>query len=595
MKNIKLYTLLVILMGSFLFGCEDFLTRDPLDEITDTPDFWNSEDNIRTYTIGLYDQYFEGWRTGWSRTDWFAETNIADWNDDNAQKAATFFTKIAPATDGTHWSFTNLRRVNILIDRVEQATELPTEAKNHWLGVGRLLRALDYYKLVSKFGDVPWYDKPLNNTDKEQLYQTRKPRREVMDLVAQDLDFACKNIRISDGTAGLTINRDVALAYTSRVMLFEGTWQKYREKNSEYAKKYLTIAKDAASQVIAGGKYSLTKDYKTLTTSITLEGNSEIIMYREYEASVLMHSLMSFQNTEAQGSSPSRSLIESYLTTNGLPIFQEGNNDYKGDKWFFDEIADRDPRLHAIIDTKGLRLEGVATVYAASGYFANRFVNESLIDLPGGRSSTNITDAPVMKLNEVLMNYIEAAAELSDLGGYTLTQADFDKTINVLRKRPSTNMPTVTLSGNSLSVNGVIINDPMRDADVSPVLWEIRRERRTELAYEGIRFNDIRRWNKLQYADMVLNPKLNLGAWVDKDRYVEWYNETYKPKTPITVETLKNVKLDREGNAGYIKPISDPAFMRVYAEKDYLYPIPTDEITLYKTKGVELTQNPGWN
>lgn len=593
MKNIKIYSLLF--MAVLLFGCEDFLTRDPLDEITDTPEFWSNEDNIRTYTVGLYDQYFEGWRSGWARTDWFAETNIADWNDDNAQKAATLFTKIAPATDATHWKFENLRRVNILIDRVSKSTDLPEETRNHWLGVGRLMRALDYYKLVSKFGDVPWYDAAISENDKEQLYQTRKPRTEVMDLVAQDLNFACENIRISDGEPGLTINKYVALAYTSRIMLFEGTWQKYRENNDEAAKKYLTIAKDAASKIIADGKYSLANDYKTLTTSISLKGNPEIIMYREYEASVLTHSLMAFQNTEAQGSSPSRSLIESYLTTNGLPIAQVGNTAYKGDKWFYDEIADRDPRLLAIIDTDGLRLEGVATVYSVSGYYANRFVNESLINEPGGKSSTNITDAPVMKLNEVLMNYIEAAAELSELGAYTLAQSDFDKTINVLRKRPSTNMPIVTLVGNNISVGGVIINDPARDSDVTPIIWEIRRERRTELVYEGLRFNDIRRWNKLNYADMTLNPKLNLGAWVDKNQYIAWYNEKYSPQEPLTLEAIKSVRLDRAGNAGYIKPISDPSLMRVYAEKDYLYPIPTDEITLYKTKGVELKQNPGWN
>ena len=155
MKKIKiLSTLLIMLM---LFGCDDFLTRDPMDKITDTPDFWNSESNIRTYTVGLYDQYFEGWRTGWSRTDWYSETNIADWNDDNAQKGATFFTRVTPATS-TNWTFTNLRRVNILIDRVSNADGLTQEEQNHWLGVGRLLRALEYHKLVSRFGDIPWFD-----------------------------------------------------------------------------------------------------------------------------------------------------------------------------------------------------------------------------------------------------------------------------------------------------------------------------------------------------------------------------------------------------------------------------------------------------
>ena len=98
-----------------------------------------------------------------------------------------------------------------------------------------------------------------------------------------------------------------------------------------------------------------------------------------------------------------------------------------------------------------------------------------------------------------------------------------------------------------------------------PIIWEIRRERRTELVYEGIRLM-ISVDGANEYADMVLNPKLNLGAWVDKERYVEWYNEE-NPDEPLTVESLKNILLDREGTAGYIKPIQDPSFMRVYAER----------------------------
>lgn len=592
MKN-RIFSLIIVSL--ILFGCDDFLETNPKDKITDTPEFWNDESNIRTVVVGLYDQYFEGWRSGWARTDWYSETNVADWNDDNAQKVATFFTKVTPTTDATHWNFNNLRRVNIIIDRVGKTTDLDEETKNHWLGVGRFLRAMEYHKLVSKFGDVPWYDAPLSSSDEAALYQERQPRTMIMDKVAEDLDFAGKNVRLSDGVKGLTINRDIVWAYTSKIMLFEGTWQKYNESNNEYAKKYLTIAKDAADAVIKSNRYSLASDYKSLTTSISLAGNPEVLLYREYAEGVLTHSLMSFQNTEFEANSPSRSLIDTYLTKNGLPIHQDGNTMFKGDKWFFDEIVDRDPRLHAIIDTDGLRLEGVSTVYATSGYFTNRFVNESLIDLPGGKSSTNITDAPVMKLNEVLMNYIEAAAELASLGSYTLTQADFDKTINVIRDRPSTAMPHLTLVGNDISVNGVIIKDPKKDSDVSSILWEIRRERRTELAYEGIRFNDIRRWGKLHYADMSETPEVNLGAWVDKERYVKWYNDTYKPETPITLKSLESVHLDRAGNAGYIKPIQDDGLLRKYAQKDYLYPIPLNQITLYETKGVNLKQNPGWN
>ena len=348
------------------------------------------------------------------------------------------------------------------------------------------------------------------------------------------------------------------------------------------------------------GAYSLTPNFKDLTTSISLAGNPEVIVYREYEEGILMHSLMSFQNTEAEGSSPSRSLVESYLSANGLPIHQAENTMYKGDKWFFDEFADRDPRLYDNIDKEGLRLEGSVAVYAATGYFAHLFVNPDLKTVPGGMSSTNITDAPVMKLNEVMMNYIEAAAELADMGQYTLTQGDFDKTINALRNRPSTSMPAVTLAGSNLAVNGVTINDPDRDKgqmksgdyEVSPILWEVRRERRTELPYQGIRFNDLRRWGKLHYADMKVNPKLNLGAWLDKDAYVAWYNE--QNGTSLTVEDLKGIHLDREGNAGYIVPAIDASLLRTCEDKHYLYPIPSQEIALYQSNGYTLSQNPGW-
>lgn len=594
------YIIGLVLVASTLSSCGDFLTRDPEDTVTDVPSFWDNESNIRTSVIDLYGDYFVGYNTSWNRSDFFAETNVADWNDDNAQQVATMFTKVAPstadgidATDPTSpWDFTNVTTINKLIAHVK-ASNLDSEAKKHWLGVTRFFRAMEYSRMVERFGDVPWYSTAPSSTDYDQLYKARDPRTTVMDSVLADLQYAAKNVRIDDGNQGLYVNRDVVEAFASRLLLFEGTWQKYRENNTAEAAKYLEAAKTFAEDVISSGRYSLNSDYKALTTSLDLKGNPEMIMYRSYVEGVVMHSLMSFQNTEHEKSSPSKSLIDSYLSANGLPIHQTGNSEWKGDKWFADAMSNRDPRLYANIDTTDLALNGVANVYAISGYFANRFVNESLKTLPGGMSNTNITDAPIMKLNEVLMNDIEACAELASLGKYTLTQADFDRTINVLRDRPSTHMSHVTLTGSNLSVNGTVINDPDRDQTVSPILWEIRRERRVELVYEGLRYNDLRRWGKLDYADMQKNPNVNLGAWIDKDRYVAWYNSKH-PGKEITVSTLSSVHLDRDGNAGYIKPISDASLMRTVSDKDYLYPIPTNEITLYQQHGKTLTQNPGW-
>ena len=569
-----------ILLAAAVSSCSDFLERPPMDEVVNNPEFYNNENNVKSTVDGWYDIYFTGYMTSWDRSDFF---------------------------EGTYWDFSTVRRINILIAGVEGST-LPEETKNHWLGVGRFFRGMEYSKLVRMFGDVPFYDKEVMSDDVAQLYKPRDSREYVMDKVLADFEFASTYVRTSDGTDGLTVNRSVVDAYMSKVFLFEGTWQKYREHQNDYAEKYLKAAKDAAARVMDGtsGKtYRISDDYKALTTSLDLAGNSEIILYRSYVSGVKMHAEMSWQIEQVQASAPSKSLVESYLTTNGLPIHQSGNSDYKGDKTIKDELANRDPRLLANV-ADSLCLNGVVALYGIGGYLGNRFINEDLIGTADGQSNTNVTDAPIMKLNEVMLNYIEAAAELADMSRYDLSQADFDKTINTIRKRASVNMPALTLSGNQLSVNGVVINDPDRDLgnpnvsgdyEVSPILWEIRRERRVELVYEGIRFDDLRRWGKLWYSDMVLNPKVNMGAYVDKAAYVAEYNAAHG--TEIKADQLA-VVLDG-GETGYIIPIQAQSLKRTFAEKDYLYPIPKGQISLYKSKAdqvgdqsLKLEQNPGW-
>lgn len=595
-----------ILLAAAVSSCSDFLERPPMDEVVNNPEFYNNENNVESTVNGWYDIYFTGYMVGWERSDFFEGTEVAEWCDDLAQQEATFFTTVAPS-ESSYWDFSTVRRINILISGVENST-LSDEVKNHWLGVGRFFRGMEYSKLVRMFGDVPFYDKEVMSDDVAQLYKPRDSREYVMDKVLEDFTFAANNVRTSDGTDGLTVNRSVVDAYMSKVFLFEGTWQKYREKNNEYAAKYLNVAKDAAARVMDGtsGKtYSISNDYKALTTSLDLAGNSEIILYRSYVSGVKMHAEMSWQIEQVQASAPSKSLVESYLTTNGLPIHQSGNSDYKGDKTIKDELTNRDPRLLANV-ADSLCINGVVSLYGIGGYLGNRFINEDLIGTADGQSNTNVTDAPIMKLNEVMLNYIEAAAELADMSQYTLAQTDFDNTINAIRKRASVNMPALTLSGNQLSVNGVVINDPDRDLgnpnvsgdyEVSPILWEIRRERRVELVYEGIRFDDLRRWGKLWYSDMVLNPKVNMGAYVDKAAYVAEYNAAHG--TEIKADQLA-VVLDG-GETGYIIPIQAQSLKRTFAEKDYLYPIPTGQISLYKSKSEQvgnpdlvLEQNPGW-
>ena len=591
----KTRILIIGIILSLFAGCsDDYLERLPNDTLVDTPEFWNDESNVSNRMFAFYTHFFPGYESGWTRSNFWtlADAPETSWTDDAAQKAATYFINNAPSTaSGAGWDFDYVREINLIIDRLE-GSEMLEEDLNHWLGVARFFRAMEYHRLVKRFGDMPWFDQVIVDTDKDLLYRSRDSRTTVMDNVLADLEFAGAHVRVSEEMPGLKVNQDVVKAYTSQIMLFEGTWQKYHYENSAAAAKYLEVARTAALDLIESGRYSVALDYLALTASETLAGNPEIILYRAYEPGVVTHSVMGFQLQDGERNAPSKDLIDSYLSANGLPIAQAENDLFETDKTFSMEMANRDPRLYANIDSSRLYIDGVDVLFASSGYYSHRFINYNLTQHSGQLS---ITDAPVMRFGEVLLNYIEASAELNDLGEYTLTQNDFDISFNELRKRESVDMPLVNYDGGNLSVDGVLINDPDRDADVPSVIWEIRRERRVEMVWEGKRYDDLRRWKKLEYADMTLNSKLNMGAWLDKEAFVLWFNENVAPAdAQIELSDLDGVHLDRDGTSGYIVPTDDPTAVREYKERDYLYPLPTDEIALYKENGVTLEQNPGW-
>ncbi|HLR90038.1 MAG TPA: RagB/SusD family nutrient uptake outer membrane protein [Balneolaceae bacterium] len=564
--NFKALLYKVTLFAALLVvsGCEEHLTRPPLDQMTDET-YWTNEENVRTFSWGFYPGFFTGYGSGFTWGAYFSGQSL---NDDFAPTNPPQFTENVP-TSGGGWGFANVRKANIFIDRV-QGVDMAPEAVEHWTGVGRFFRGLQYHLLVRSFGDVPWYDEVLEEDD-ERLYKPRDPRTVVMDNVLSDFKYAAEHVRESDGEDGLTVNRYVVLAYMSRAFLFEGTFLKYHDIDQQKAEEYLKEAKWAADQIIQSGNYQVSDNYREMFNSLSLAGNPEMILYRKYEIGVLTHALNSYNNREPQ-TGVSKNAIESYLASDGLPI--SISPAYQGDRSIEDVMANRDPRLRETIVPE-LRLNGVVSNYSTSGYATHKFLNEEIKDLPEGSSNLNPTDAPVIRYGEVLMNYAEAAAELG-----TLTQEDLDKSINQLRARGEGVVPPLQVIGGQPAVNGAVYDDPKRDPDVSPLLWEIRRERRTELMMEGFRLNDLRRWKKLDYADTVENPDINRGAWVDRNDYPD---------------LQADVTLDGEGEQGYIVPSTQQQSQRrLYDERVYLNPIPINQITLYRDNGAELSQNPGW-
>jgi len=129
------------------------------------------------------------------------------------------------------------------------------------------------------------------------------------------------------------------------------------------------------------------------------------------------------------------------------------------------------------------------------------------------------------------------------------------------------------------AVAGVVYDDPDRDPSVPSLIWEIRRERRVELIMEGFRYNDVRRWKKLEYVDQVINKDANRGAYIKRSDY---------PKST-------GVMIENNAAEGYIQPVQNVASFRIfYNPRVYLAPIGPDQIRLYKDNGVDLKQNPGW-
>jgi hypothetical protein len=547
-----------------LLGCKkDFLERLPQDILTDDT-YWSNENNVRTFAYGFYPAYFTGYGSGYAWGRYFSGQSL---NDDFAPSQPNQFTKNVPASGGG-WSFTWVRKANIFIDRI-QTVPMSEEAINHWTGVARFFRAMEYFDMVRSFGDVPWYGHEMDETS-EELYKPRDPRTLVMDSVLADFQFAAANVRASDGVKGLSVNKYVVLAFMSRVFLYEGTWEKYHNTPSSNATKYLQAAKDAADSIIQSGKYSVAPDYRKMFNSLSLAGNPEVMLYREYQEGLITHSLNSYVNLEPQ-TGTSKDAIESYLSKDGLPISISPL--YLGDKTIGDVFTDRDPRLYKTIVPQ-LRLNGEVPNYSTSGYSVLKFLNDEIAGLPIGSSSLNPTDAPVIRYGEVLVNYAEAAAELG-----TLTQEDLDKSINKLRDRADVKMPHLEIIGGEPAVNGVVYDDPDRDPSVPSMLWEIRRERRIELMMEGFRLDDLKRWMKLEYTDTEGNPDINLGAWIVKADH---------PK-------MKDVKILNDAAEGYIIPAWKPESQRSFVDpKVYLDPLPLDQIKLYSDHGVDLTQNPGW-
>ena len=601
--NLKKYIVLpvIALIGWGMSGCSsDFLDKYPLDEQTEATAFKTS-DNFKTYAWGLY-EYFDGFPTDGGYTP----ANISsEYNTDNmiyansgGESDYAYQLKKLPATSSS-WSFTYIRRVNIMLQNIDGSSMSDVD-KDHWRSVGYFFRALRYFDMMVAYGDVPWIDKVLSDTDTEELYCERTPRDEVAKHILEDLQWAEEHIK-EGGTGTNTMTVHVVRALISRFGLFEGTWRKYHGLND--SETYLRACADA-SEKLMGAYPSIMPNYDDLYNSEELVGKAGVILAKQYETDMVTHSITRVIRSSAWYVDLTKDAVDSYLCSDGRPV--STSKVYEGDKDLNAQFRHRDRRLYwTVVPPYKVKLTGAAGTsfgwehtgvagdreyidfmeeiggsatgkslpvsnfvgYQVAGFphFRNypngqgflvthlgfyfwKYYNRH-VDNMALRSST--VDYLLFGIEEVMLNYAEAKFELGEF-----SQSVADATINKLRVRAV--IPAMNVSEIDASF------DLDRDRSVDPVLWEIRRERRIELMGDGFRFRDLKRWKKGEYVN-----KQPLGAWVKSSDY--------------------GGKLNILGGAdeGYSILFAKPSG---WLEKYYLEPIPTQEIAL----NPKLKQNPGW-
>lgn len=587
----------LILLG----GCDDFLNRPPLTQMNDET-AWDSENNLRLYANKFYPSFFTGYGVGWTTTGaplmgyTFSDDVVHNGNQGN-------FTRAVP--NSQIWNMSLVRSINIMIDRMENRMKdiLTEEQMNHWLGIGRFFRAMRYADLVFAYGDVPYYDHVVSDIDKDDLYKPRTPRNEVMDHIYDDLRFALENVRTDDGK--MNVNRYIVAGFISRIALFEGSWQKYYYKNNERAETFLNFAVEAANRVMESGEYNIVTEFRALFTSDDLADNADCILYRHYDPAVgITHCIASYNNlSESINFGPTADLIQSFICNDGN-VWQNSAVANASNFELANMIKTRDPRLEATFYDKPTPKN------KGSFWYVNKFLPRDAAKAAEAgkepleiyKSTNNLTDYPVLRYAEVLLNWIEAKAELATIGGNGVTQADLDASVNKLRNRPVAEeavamgvQQTAPLQLDQLP------DDPKRDGDVPALIWEIRRERRMEFAFERSRIADLERWHKLDYMDTDARQELLFGGWVNfPAELASELNSDNANKFMVLKLNGETTVYDGTNNAamkGFYRSSTTNGrqpFLNQINVNPYLAPVGKTQIDDYASKGYRLQQTEGW-
>ncbi|WP_320979930.1 RagB/SusD family nutrient uptake outer membrane protein [Bacteroides sp.] len=559
---------------SFVAVTTSCMDLEPLSDLGDNL-VWDNAANFQ-----LFANQFYSWPHDFDRA--VSDEPHSDYRSDlvagSSMNVYSQGTNAIPATDANYTKlYKRIYYTNLLLKNAE-SFDVPADIIVP-VAEAKFFRAYSHFELVQLYGDAIILTEPLD-LDSEKLYGKRNDRGEVIDQVIKDLKDAVGGLPETSSEAG-RLNKYIAYAMLSRVALYEGTWQKFHTNgkdatsNTSRSTELLTIAKDAANEVIKGGKYQLfyneklgNESYRYMFTledgaqcnpaNLSKSDNIEYIFVKRHRngdktAWNLTHGMV------ANACYVTRKLANMYLCSDGLPIgksskFQQyasvtdefqnrdnrmGNNMlYHGQQYW-----NNDGKWRTTWTDADLTSSLTANVRSGSGYQNRKWGTERQVE-----DYYESYDFPVIRYAEVLLNYAEAVYELNG----TITDSELDYSLNKVRLRVNPSMPK--LSSTLVSAN----NLSMRE--------EIRRERTVELVLEGFRIDDLKRWATA--PDEM--PQDMLGVQVTDT----WFETNW-------TDHKRSLSSD-----GCLILYSD----RTWNDKLYLYPLPSDQLQL----NPQLEQNPGW-
>jgi hypothetical protein len=543
MKKYIIKISLSVLLGFTLLPSCKKLDLVPTDRFTDV-NYWTTTTKASAALNTAYSQMFNNNRFFLNEA---LSDNAYNGRGDN-EGAASIASGTYDASLGrirSEWNdhYAGIKTCNLFLENVDKVPNMDPALKERMKGEARFLRAFQYFQLMTWFGDVPLFDKDI--TLDESFKIPRTPRAEVLNFVLTELDAAVaavpKNTEYTADDKG-RITKGAVLGLKARVLLYEGRWQEVA----------------TTCEAIMGGSngsYSLFPSYEGVFLPEN-ENNSEVLLDMQYvPTNRTYNNLFDYVpisvGARLNNFAPTQELVDTYLMTNGKRISDVGSG--------YDEnnpYVNRDPRLTYTLVYDGYKWKKadgtVKTIYIKPGSDPDQATKMDEYSA-GGVSSptgyylrkyydpTSITNF-VSGLNLILIRYADVllmyAEAKNELG--TIDATTWGQTIGALRKRAGFAEPGALNFDASLS-----------QANLRAV---IRNERRTELAMEGLRIFDIRRW---KIADQVLN------GWAHGAKF-----------GPPSIDN------------GYIR-----ANQRVFdVNKHYLWPIPRDERAI----NPNLSQNPGW-